>query len=58
MGLDSCCSRENKKLQFVTGVTAAVYRYNPAVIAQAFASLDILYPKRIGLGIGTRRSHE
>jgi coenzyme F420-dependent glucose-6-phosphate dehydrogenase len=53
MGLDSCCSRENKKIQFVTGVTAAVYRYNPAVIAQAFASLDILYPKRIGLGIGT-----
>src|SRR6476661_4974854 len=39
-------------------IAAAVYRYNPAVIAQAFASLDILYPKRIGLGIGTRRSHE
>src|ERR1051325_11447610 len=53
MDLDSCCAERTKKIQFVTGVTAAVYRYNPAVIAQAFASLDILYPKRIGLGIGT-----
>ena len=53
MDLDSWLGRETKKIQFVTGVTAAVYRYNPAVIAQAFASLDILYPKRIGLGIGT-----
>jgi coenzyme F420-dependent glucose-6-phosphate dehydrogenase len=42
-----------KKMQFITGVTAAVYRYNPAIIAQAFASLDVLYPGRIGLGIGT-----
>lgn len=40
-------------MQFATGVTAAVYRYNPAIIAQAFASLDVLYPGRIGLGIGT-----
>src|ERR1041385_3026111 len=34
-------------------VAAAVYRYNPVIIAQAFASLDVLYPGRIGLGIGT-----
>ena len=33
-----------KRMQFTTGVTAAVYRYNPAIIAQAFASLDVLYP--------------
>jgi coenzyme F420-dependent glucose-6-phosphate dehydrogenase len=44
---------KTKNMQFVTGVTAAVYRYNPAIIAQAFASLDVLYPGRIGLGIGT-----
>jgi coenzyme F420-dependent glucose-6-phosphate dehydrogenase len=49
----AAAAERTKKIQFVTGVTAAVYRYNPAVIAQAFASLDILYPKRIGLGIGT-----
>ena len=40
-------------MKFVTGVTSPVYRYNPAIIAQAFASLDVLYPGRIGLGIGT-----
>jgi coenzyme F420-dependent glucose-6-phosphate dehydrogenase len=40
-------------MKFITGVTAAVYRYNPAIIAQAFASLDVLYPGRIGLGVGT-----
>jgi hypothetical protein len=34
-------------------VTAPLYRYHPAVIAQAFASLDMLYPDRIGLGIET-----
>ena len=40
-------------MQFVTGVTAAVYRYNPGIIAQAFASLDVLYPGRISLGVGS-----
>jgi coenzyme F420-dependent glucose-6-phosphate dehydrogenase len=42
-----------KKMQFVTGVTAPVYRYHPAIVAQAFASLDVLYPGRIGLGLGS-----
>ena len=42
-----------KKMQFITGVTAPIYRYHPAIIAQAFASLDTLFPNRIGLGIGT-----
>jgi len=42
-----------KKMKFITGVTAAVYRYNPGLIAQAFASLDVLYPGRIGLGVGS-----
>jgi coenzyme F420-dependent glucose-6-phosphate dehydrogenase len=46
-------AEKTKSMEFVTGVTAAVYRYNPAIIAQAFASLDVLYPGRIGLGIGT-----
>jgi coenzyme F420-dependent glucose-6-phosphate dehydrogenase len=40
-------------MQFVTGVTAPIFRYHPAVIAQAFASLDVLFPGRIGLGLGT-----
>jgi TAT-translocated FGD2 family F420-dependent dehydrogenase len=36
-----------------TGVTCPTYRYHPAVVAQAFATLDQLYPKRIFLGTGT-----
>jgi coenzyme F420-dependent glucose-6-phosphate dehydrogenase len=44
---------QTKKMKFVTGVTAPIYRYHPAIIAQAFASLDVLYPGRISLGLGT-----
>jgi coenzyme F420-dependent glucose-6-phosphate dehydrogenase len=40
-------------MKLITGVTAGVYRYNPGIIAQAFASLDVLYPGRIGLGVGS-----
>jgi coenzyme F420-dependent glucose-6-phosphate dehydrogenase len=29
------------------------FRYNPAVIAQAFASMGVMYPGRIMLGVGT-----
>jgi coenzyme F420-dependent glucose-6-phosphate dehydrogenase len=46
-------AEQTKKMKFVTGVTAPIYRYHPAIIAQAFASLDVLCPGRIGLGIGT-----
>jgi coenzyme F420-dependent glucose-6-phosphate dehydrogenase len=49
----AAAAERTKSMEFVTGVTAAVYRYNPAIIAQAFASLDVLYPGRIGLGVGT-----
>ena len=36
-----------------TGVTTCIHRYNPAIVAQAFATLDELYPGRIFLAIGT-----
>jgi coenzyme F420-dependent glucose-6-phosphate dehydrogenase len=49
----AAAAERTKNMQFITGVTAAVYRYNPIIIGQAFASLDVLYPGRIGLGIGT-----
>ncbi|HKO39641.1 MAG TPA: LLM class flavin-dependent oxidoreductase [Nitrososphaeraceae archaeon] len=49
----AAAAERTKNMKFITGVTAAVYRYNPAIIAQAFASLDVLYPGRIGLGVGT-----
>jgi coenzyme F420-dependent glucose-6-phosphate dehydrogenase len=49
----AAAAERTKRMQFVTGVTAPVYRYHPAIIAQAFASLDVLYPSRIGLGLGS-----
>ena len=36
-----------------TSVMTPHYRYNPAVIAQAFGSLGVLYPNRVILGVGT-----
>ena len=36
-----------------TTVTCPTMRYNPAVVAEAFASLNDLYPGRIFLGVGS-----
>lgn len=36
-----------------TSVMTPTFRYNPAVIAQAFATMGCLYPGRIILGVGT-----
>ena len=36
-----------------TSVLTPTFRYNPAVIAQAFATMGCLYPDRIFLGVGT-----
>jgi coenzyme F420-dependent glucose-6-phosphate dehydrogenase len=39
-----------------TGVTAPVFRHNPAVVAQAFATLEAMLPGRAYLGIGSGES--
>ena len=36
-----------------TSVMTPTFRYNPAVLAQAFATMGFLYPGRIMLGVGT-----
>ncbi|WP_308467562.1 glucose-6-phosphate dehydrogenase (coenzyme-F420) [Rathayibacter soli] len=41
------------RVQIGTSVLTPTFRYNPAVIAQAFATLGCLYPGRIMLGVGT-----
>ncbi|ORW73807.1 F420-dependent hydroxymycolic acid dehydrogenase [Mycobacterium saskatchewanense] len=41
------------RITFGTGVTCPTYRYHPATVAQAFASLAILSPGRVFLGVGT-----
>lgn len=36
-----------------TSVMTPTFRYNPAVLAQAFATMGVLYPGRIFIGVGT-----
>ncbi len=36
-----------------TGITCPTYRYNPAIVAQAWGTLSALYPGRLWLGVGT-----
>ena len=40
-------------LAFGTGVTCPTFRYLPAIIAEAWASLSHLAPGRVFLGLGT-----
>ncbi|MGW4714440.1 glucose-6-phosphate dehydrogenase (coenzyme-F420) [Nocardia sp. NPDC004260] len=42
-----------QRIQLGTSVLTPTFRYNPAVIAQAFATLGCLYPDRVMLGVGT-----
>ncbi len=48
----AACER-TRAMELGTAVTAVVYRYPPALVAQAFATLGRLYPGRIFLGVGT-----
>ncbi|NDK88953.1 glucose-6-phosphate dehydrogenase (coenzyme-F420) [Gordonia desulfuricans] len=41
------------RVQMGTSVMTPTFRYNPAVIAQAFATMGCLYPGRVMLGVGT-----
>ena len=40
-------------IPFGTAVTAPLFRYHPAITAQAFATLEAIYGHRVILGIGT-----
>jgi TAT-translocated FGD2 family F420-dependent dehydrogenase len=42
-----------ERIPMGTGVTCPTYRYHPAIVAQAFASLGVLYPGRVFLGVGS-----
>ncbi|MBD7957576.1 glucose-6-phosphate dehydrogenase (coenzyme-F420) [Microbacterium sp. Sa4CUA7] len=41
------------RVQLGTSVLTPTFRYHPAVIAQAFATLGVMFPERIILGVGT-----
>jgi F420-dependent hydroxymycolic acid dehydrogenase len=42
-----------QKIPMGTGVTCPTYRYHPAIVAQSFASLGVLKPGQVFLGVGT-----
>ena len=42
-----------KRITLGTSVLTPTFRYNPAVMAQAFATMGCLYPGRVFLGVGT-----
>jgi coenzyme F420-dependent glucose-6-phosphate dehydrogenase len=44
---------QRTSLPIGTGVTPVVHHYHPAAIAQAFMSLEELYPGRVFLGVGS-----
>jgi coenzyme F420-dependent glucose-6-phosphate dehydrogenase len=41
------------RIQLGTSVLTPTFRYNPAIVAQAFGTLACLYPGRVMLGVGT-----
>ncbi|MGA3112394.1 MAG: TIGR03557 family F420-dependent LLM class oxidoreductase [Candidatus Bathyarchaeia archaeon] len=45
-------TQRTSRIQLGTGVTCPAFRYTPAIIAQNWASLSLLAPGRIYLGVG------
>ena len=41
------------RIELGTSVVAPSYRYHPGIVAQAMATLGVLYPGRVFLGVGT-----
>lgn len=41
------------KIPFCTAITAPTMRYHPAIVAQAFATMESIYGKRVMIGVGT-----
>ena len=44
---------KTNKINIGTSVTAPILRYNPAVVAQVFATLGYMFPERVFLTVGT-----
>jgi coenzyme F420-dependent glucose-6-phosphate dehydrogenase len=44
---------QRTSLPLATGVTPVIHHYHPAVVAQAFMSMEELYPGRVYLGVGS-----
>lgn len=49
----AAAAERTKTVELGTAVTCPILRYNPAIVAQAFATLRSLYPERIFISLGT-----
>jgi coenzyme F420-dependent glucose-6-phosphate dehydrogenase len=49
----AAAAERTKKVPIGTAVTCPMFRYHPAIVAQAFATLRAMYPERIFIGLGT-----
>jgi len=49
----AAAAERTKHVKVGTGVTGPLFRYHPAIVAQAFATLGVMYPNRIFLGLGS-----
>jgi coenzyme F420-dependent glucose-6-phosphate dehydrogenase len=45
-----------KRVELGTSVLTPTFRYEPAIVAQAFGTLGVLYPNRMILGVGSGES--
>ncbi len=52
----AAAGERTQRLTLGTSVLAPTFRYHPSIVAQAFATLGVMYPGRIVLGIGTGES--
>jgi coenzyme F420-dependent glucose-6-phosphate dehydrogenase len=44
------------RVPFGTAITAPILRYHPAIVAQAFATMQLIHGERVILGVGTGES--
>src|SRR6185437_13395783 len=56
IGWLSALGARTARIMMGTSVLTPTFRYQPSVVAQAFATLGVLYPGRVILGVGTGES--
>jgi coenzyme F420-dependent glucose-6-phosphate dehydrogenase len=49
----AAAGERTKRVVLGTSVVTPTFRYHPAIVAQAFGTLGVLYPDRVILGVGT-----
>jgi coenzyme F420-dependent glucose-6-phosphate dehydrogenase len=53
MDISSRVAERTSKVEVGNRGHTPLFRYHPAIVAQAFATLDYLYPGRVSITVGT-----